>query len=125
MTMTTTPDTRTAPTRGRSVLTVEDNAFTRADLRFILETAGFEVCPDARDGIEAVEMARAWNPDAILLDLGLPHIDGVEAAKLILEDRDIPIVAVTGRTRAEEAQAIEAGVVACIRKPFSAYDVVK
>jgi DNA-binding NarL/FixJ family response regulator len=53
---------------------VEDDPIVRADLRLILEDAGFDVCPDARDGIEAVELARTHRPDLILIDLGLPRI---------------------------------------------------
>ena len=62
-----------------SVLTVEDDPIVRADLRLILEDAGFDVCADARDGVEAVELARQHRPDLILMDLNLPGLDGVEA----------------------------------------------
>src|SRR6478672_1900787 len=74
------------PTRGARmtaatarVMTVEDDPIVRADLRLVLEDAGFGVCADARDGIEAVELARLHEPDVIVLDLGLPRLDGVEA----------------------------------------------
>src|SRR4051794_33719951 len=73
------------PTRGARmtaaarVMTVEDDPIVRADLRLVLEDAGFGVCADARDGIEAVELARLHAPDLIVLDLGLPKLDGVEA----------------------------------------------
>jgi response regulator NasT len=101
------------------VLTVEDDPIVRADLRLILEDAGFAVCPDARDGIEAVELARAHRPDLILIDLGLPRIDGVEATRRILRERDVPIVALTGhRTGGLVERALEAGAVAHVLKPF-------
>jgi two-component system, response regulator PdtaR len=101
------------------VLTVEDDPIVRADLRLILEDAGFDVCPDARDGIEAVELARAHRPDLILIDLGLPRIDGVEATRRILSERDVPIVALTGhRAGGLVERAIEAGAVAHVLKPF-------
>ena len=64
-----------------SVLTVEDNPITRTELRLVLEDAGFDVVADARDGAEAVELAREHRPDLILLDLGLPVLDGIEAAR--------------------------------------------
>ena len=86
-----------APT---SVLTVEDDPIIRADLRLVLETAGFDVCPDARDGVEAIELAREHEPDVILLDLGLPRLGGVEATRRILAHRDVPIVALTGMSGA-------------------------
>src|SRR5207237_158128 len=78
------------------VMTVEDDPIVRADLRLILEDAGFEVCADARDGVEAVELARHHRPDLILLDLVLPSLDGVEATRRILGEQDVPIVAFTG-----------------------------
>jgi len=61
------------PVSAASVLTVEDDPIIRADLRLVLEDAGFSVCPDARDGIEAVALARDLRPDLVLLDLGLPR----------------------------------------------------
>src|SRR5712671_5099039 len=70
-----------APAR---ILTVDDNPIVRADLRLILEDAGFEVVPDARDGVEAVDLARRHKPDLVLIDLSLPRIDGVEATRRIL-----------------------------------------
>src|SRR6266403_804083 len=71
-------------TTAARVLTVEDDPIVRADLRLILEDAGFDVCPDARDGIEAVELAREHRPDLVLIDLSLPRLDGVEATRRIL-----------------------------------------
>jgi response regulator NasT len=101
------------------VLTVEDDPIVRADLRLILEDAGFDVCPDARDGVEAVELARAHRPDLILIDLSLPRIDGVEATRQILDERDVPIVALTGHRGGDVVErAMEAGAVAHVLKPF-------
>jgi two-component system, response regulator PdtaR len=101
------------------VLTVEDDPIVRADLRLILEDAGFDVVPDARDGVEAVEFAREHRPDLILIDLSLPNLDGVEATRQILDEQDVPIVALTGHsTGGLVERAIEAGVVAHVLKPF-------
>lgn len=101
------------------VLTVEDDPIVRADLRLILEDAGFDVCPDARDGVEAVELAREHRPDLILIDLSLPRLGGVEATRQILDERDVPIVALTGHhTGGLVERAIEAGAVAHVLKPF-------
>src|SRR5213593_2645992 len=91
------------------VLTVEDDPIVRADLRLILEDAGFDVCPEARDGIEAVELAREHRPDLILIDLSLPRMDGVEATRRILHERDVPIVALTGHSSEDlVGRAVEA-----------------
>jgi two-component system, response regulator PdtaR len=101
------------------VLTVEDDPIVRADLRVILGEAGFDVCPDARDGIEAVELARTHRPDLILIDLNLPRLDGVEATRRILDERRLPIVALTGHGSGEFLErALEAGAVAHVLKPF-------
>ena len=101
-----------------SVLTVEDDPIVRADLRLILEDAGFDVCPDARDGVEAVELAREHRPDVILIDLNLPRLDGVEATRQILSEREVPIVALTGHRMGFVERALEAGAVAHVLKPF-------
>ena len=108
-----------------TVLTVEDDPYTRAELRLVLEDAGFEVCADASDGVQAVELAREHEPDVILLDLGLPQLDGVEAVRRILAEQDVPIVALTGRSRTLVEQAVEAGAVSHVAKPFHVDDVVE
>lgn len=107
-----------------SVLTVEDDPIVRADLRLVLEDAGFTVVADARDGVEAVELAREHEPDVILLDLGLPRLGGVEAAQRILAERRVPIVALTGRSVELADEAVEAGASSYVLKPFAGPEVV-
>jgi CheY-like chemotaxis protein len=107
-----------------SVLTVEDDPIVRADLRLVLEDAGFSVCADTGDGVEAIELAREHKPDVILLDLGLPHLDGVEATRRILAERDVPIVALTGRSRRLAEEALDAGAHSYVLKPFAEEEVV-
>jgi len=107
------------------VLTVEDDPIVRADLRLILEDAGFDVCPEARDGLEAVELAREHRPDLILIDLALPHLDGVEATRRILNERDVPIVALTGYSQGDFVErAVAAGAAGFVLKPFSVAHLV-
>lgn len=107
------------------VLTAEDDPIVRADLRLILEDAGFAVCPDARDGIEAVELAREHRPDLVLLDLCLPRLDGVEAARRILRERDVAVVALTGHGNRESVErAVAAGATGYVLKPFSERQLV-
>ena len=107
------------------VLTVEDDPIVRADLRLILEDHGFDVCADARNGVEAVELAREHRPDLILIDLNLPELDGVEATRRILEEREVPIVALTGYVAGDSIErAVEAGAVDHVRKPFSEAELV-
>jgi CheY-like chemotaxis protein len=107
-----------------SVLTVEDDPIVRADLRLVLEDAGFDVCADAQDGVEAIELAREHEPDVILLDLGLPRLDGLETTRRILAERDVPIVALTGRSRELAEEALEAGAQSYVLKPFAEAEVV-
>ena len=106
-----------------TVLTVEDDPIARADLRLVLEDAGFSVSA-ARDGIEAVDLARETRPDAILLDLGLPRLDGVEVTRRILAERAVPIVALTGRSMDLAHRAVEAGATSFVLKPFLPEEVV-
>jgi CheY-like chemotaxis protein len=102
------------------ILTVDDDPIVRADLRVILEDAGFSVVPDARDGVEAVEHAREHAPDLIVLDLGLPGLDGFDAAATIRRERDVPIVALTGHSAPDMLQrAADAGADSYVLKPFS------
>ena len=104
-----------------TVLAVDDDPLVRADLRVVFEEAGFEVW-SAGDGIEAVELARECRPDAVVLDLALPHMNGVEATRRILDERDVPIVALTGYGRGRGGfaeQAVAAGAVAVLHKPFA------
>jgi CheY-like chemotaxis protein len=103
-----------------SILTVEDDPIVRADLRLILEDNGFDVCPDARNGVEAVELAREHAPDLILIDLNLPRLNGVEATRRILDERSVPVVALTGYVNSGVVErAMEAGAVDHVTKPFS------
>jgi two-component system, response regulator PdtaR len=102
-----------------SVLTAEDNPIIRAELRLVLEQAGYDVCADARDGEEAVRLAREHRPDLILLDLSLPHLDGVEAAKQIRAERHVPFVAVTGYREGDLVdRARAAGASSVVLKPY-------
>ncbi len=106
------------------VMTAEDDPIVRADLRLVLEEAGFGVCAGARDGIEAVELARLHAPDVIVLDLGLPRLGGVEAMRQILSERDVPIIALTGRSTELALEAVEAGAVTYLHKPFVEHELV-
>jgi AmiR/NasT family two-component response regulator len=107
------------------VLIAEDETIIRLDLRGLLEGAGHEVCAEARDGVEAVELARTEEPDVALLDVKMPRLDGIEAAKQILEERPIPIVMLTAYGQDElVSRAIEAGVFGYLVKPFREADLL-
>ena len=107
------------------ILIAEDETIIRMDLRALLEAAGFEVCAEARDGVEAVELARTQQPDLAVLDVKMPRLDGIEAAKRILDERPIPIVMVTAYAERElVSRAVEAGVFGYLVKPFRETDLL-
>ena len=107
------------------VLIAEDETIIRLDLRGLLEDAGFEVCAEARDGAEAIELAATTRPDVVVLDVKMPHVDGLEAAGRILAERSVPIVLLTAYGDEEIVdRATATGVFAFLTKPFRADDVV-
>ena len=107
------------------ILVAEDETIIRLDLRALLEKAGFEVCAEARDGEEAVELARSELPDVAVLDVKMPKVDGIEAARRILEERPIPIVMLTAYGQDELVQrAAEVGVFGYLVKPFREQDLL-
>jgi AmiR/NasT family two-component response regulator len=107
------------------ILVAEDETIIRLDLRELLERAGFEVCAEARDGLEAVELARSARPDVAVLDVKMPRLDGIEAARRILDERPIPIVMLTAYGQDElVSRAVEAGVFGYLVKPFRESDLL-
>ena len=67
------------------ILIADDHEVARRGIRSLLEShPGWQVCGEARDGRETVELAIQMNPDAILLDIGMPNLNGLEAARQIL-----------------------------------------
>ena len=107
------------------ILVAEDETIIRLDLRDLLERAGLEVCAEAKDGEEAVELARAERPDVAVLDVKMPKLDGIEAARRILDERPIPIVMLTAYGQEElVARAVEAGVFGYLAKPFREQDLL-
>src|SRR6058998_2691582 len=107
------------------VLIAEDETIIRLDLKQILERAGLEVCAEARDGEEAVELARTEEPDLAILDVKMPILDGIDAARRILDERPIPIVMLTAYGQDElVSRAVEAGVFGYLVKPFREQDLL-
>ena len=108
------------------ILIAEDETLVRLDLRALLERAGFAVVAEARDGAEAVALAREHAPDVAILDVKMPRLDGIEAARRIVAERRIPIVMLTAYGYGELiARALDAGVCAYLVKPFRETDLVQ
>ena len=113
------------PEKPLRVLIAEDETIIRLDLRGMLEKHGLVVVAEARNGLEAVELAREHRPDVALLDLRMPELDGIEAARRIYAEQPLPIVMLTAFSdRRNVENAIEAGVFTYLVKPFRETDVV-
>ena len=95
------------------------------DLREMLEEEGHEVVGEARDGAEAIELARSLTPDIVFMDINMPERDGIEAAEVIGEERIAPVVMVTAFSQASYVeQAAAAGAMAYVVKPFTRTDIL-
>jgi two-component system, response regulator PdtaR len=106
------------------VLIAEDETVIRLDLRAQLEDAGYTVCAEARDGAEAVELAATTAPDVALLDVKMPVLDGIEAARRITAATPMPIVMITAYGDRELVRrAAAAGAFAYLTKPYRANDL--
>jgi two-component system, response regulator PdtaR len=83
------------------------------------------VCGEARDGEEAVKLARELEPDLAIMDVKMPKLDGIDAARKILDERPIPIVMLTAYGQDElVSRAVEAGVFGYLVKPFRESDLL-
>jgi response regulator NasT len=101
------------------ILVAEDETLVRLDLEQVLRAGGFDVCGVARDGLEAVQLALDLRPELVVLDVEMPRLDGVEAARRILAEHPVPIVMLTAYGYGEViSRAIDAGVVGFVVKPF-------
>ena len=83
------------------VLIAEDETIIRLDLRGLLERAGHEVVGEARDGDEAVALAERARPELVIMDVKMPRLDGIEAARRIVASRPVPIVMLTAYTHGD------------------------
>ena len=109
----------------RRVLVAEDETVIRLDVRSLLEGGGYSVCGEARDGLEAVALAGRLRPDAIVMDVKMPRLDGIAAARRIQAERPVPIVMLTAYDDAElVARAADAGVQGYLVKPFREEDLL-
>jgi two-component system, response regulator PdtaR len=107
------------------VLIAEDEALIRMDMREMLSEEGHEIVGEARDGAEAVELARELRPDVIFMDVKMPGMDGIEAAQVIGAEKIAPVVMVTAFSQAPYVEyASQAGAMGYLVKPFSKKDIL-
>ena len=110
--------------RSPRVLVVEDDEDIAQALQRSLRMEGYEV-RTAADGQEAIEQGRAFAPDLVILDLGLPKIDGVEVARSLRTDDDIPILILTARDAVESrVEGLDAGADDYLVKPFERQELL-
>jgi response regulator NasT len=107
------------------VLIADDESIIRLDLRETLKAMGHEVIAEAGDGKRAVELARQLKPDLIILDIKMPEMDGIDAAKTIAEEKIAPVVLLTAYSQVDLVErAQEAGVFGYVVKPFKESDLL-
>jgi len=106
------------------VLVIEDDDAIAQVLQRSLRMEGYEV-RIAGDGVTALDEAHAFLPDLVILDLGLPRLDGVEVAKTIRRDDDVPILVLTARDGVESrVQGLDAGADDYLVKPFERQELL-
>jgi two-component system response regulator MprA len=113
----------TAEAPGR-VLVVEDDEAITDVVRRALRQAGHEV-RTAADGVEALEAADQFVPDLVVLDLGLPRLDGVEVSRRLRSESDAPILILTARTEVDDRVAgLDSGADDYLVKPFEVRELL-
>ncbi|MGN6373030.1 MAG: response regulator transcription factor [Solirubrobacteraceae bacterium] len=111
-------------TRSPRVLVVEDDEDIAQALQRSLRMEGYEV-RSAADGKSALEHGRTFAPDLVILDLGLPEMDGVEVARHLRESDDVPILMLTARDAVESrVEGLDAGADDDLVKPFERQELL-
>jgi AmiR/NasT family two-component response regulator len=107
------------------VVLAEDEAIIRLDLREILEEEGYDVVGETARGDHAIELARELRPDLTILDIKMPGLDGLTAAKTIASERLSATLILTAFSQHDLVeQAREAGALAYLVKPFQKSDLI-
>jgi len=107
-----------------TILVVDDEPQIAEIASDYLRLAGFDVIV-AGDGVRALDAVRGRRPDLVVLDLGLPKLDGLEVARTIRRESDLPIIMLTARVEEDDRlQGLEVGADDYITKPFSPRELV-
>jgi len=122
------PQTRQHLSEPKRILIVEDHELNMKLLNDLLEAHGYDIL-QAQDGSAAIQLARSYRPDLILMDVQLPDISGLEAAMRLKTDdrtRDIPIIAVTAFAMVgDERRTLDAGCDAYVPKPIRIHEFLR
>ncbi|MGQ9492492.1 MAG: ANTAR domain-containing response regulator [Anaerolineae bacterium] len=101
------------------ILIADDESIILMDLREMLTNLGYLVIGEASDGQSAVNMARELKPDLVIMDIKMPGMDGIEAAKVLTEEKIAPVLLLTAYSQQDLIErAREAGVIGYLVKPF-------
>ena len=107
------------------IIIADDESIIRMDLKEMLSGLGYLVVGEAGDGQSAVNLAREMRPDLIIMDIKMPGLDGIGAAKILTEEKIAPVLFLTEFSQKELVDgAKEAGVVAYLVKPFRESELV-
>ena len=107
------------------VVIADDESIIRMDLKTLLEEMGHEVAGEAADGQKALELTRSLKPDVVIMDIKMPVMDGLDAAKIIAEEKIAPVVLLTAYSQKDLIErAKEAGVFGYLVKPFQESDLM-
>lgn len=107
------------------VVIADDESIIRMDLKSLLEEMGHVVVGEAADGQKALEMTRSLKPDVVILDIKMPVMDGLDAAKIISEEKIAPVVLLTAYSDKDLiTRAKDAGVYGYLVKPFQESDLL-
>ena len=107
------------------VVIAEDEAIIRLDLRETLEEEGYEVVGETGRGDHAVDLVRELQPDLAILDIKMPHMDGLDAARIITAEKICGVLMLTAFSQREVVEeARDAGALAYLVKPFQKSDLI-
>jgi AmiR/NasT family two-component response regulator len=107
------------------IIIADDESIVRADLKEMLTTLGYLIVGDVGDGQSAVNLARELKPDVVLMDIKMPNMDGIEAARILTEEQIAPVVLLTAYGQKDLIErAKDAGVVGYLVKPFRETDLM-
>jgi len=106
------------------VIVADDESIVRIDLREMLDSLGYLVVGEAGDGESAVHLSRELRPDIVIMDIKMPGMDGIDAGRILTEERIAPVLLLTAYSQEDLVErAKEAGVMAYIVKPFHEADL--
>lgn len=100
------------------IVIADNESIIRMDIREMLEEAGHSVVGEASDGLQAIELAKKQHPDLVIMDIKMPEMDGISAAKVISAKKLAPVLLLTAYSQKEIVEkAKESGVLAYLVKP--------